>query len=104
MFSGSSVDDPYLLNEYGQYFSPVLWQSNHGYTDTNGKTVRNTAINTGVKNLVLIIMGQSLGGAEAPTAYTPTNASAVDNFNIYDGSIYAYSDPPLGPTWGYLAL
>lgn len=102
MFSGAAVDDPYLVGEVRQ--SGSLWQDNHGYTDVNGKTLRSTTINTGVKNLILIIAGQSLTGAEAPTAYTPTNTSVVDNFNVYDGGLYAYSDPPLGTTWVYLAL
>ena len=103
-FSGVSQSDPFTIIEQNIYQSPILWQSNHGYTDTGGKTVRNAAINTGVKNLVLIIDGQSLMGAGTPTAYTVTNSGAIDNFNFYDGSNYVYSDPPLGSTWAYLAL
>lgn len=102
--SGAAAPDPYMLSEYTLVQSPVLWQSNHGYTDTNAKTYRFNALNTGVKNLVLIVAGQSNVAAEAPTAYTVTNSTAVDNFNIYDGGMYAYTDPPLGSTWAYLAF
>jgi hypothetical protein len=72
------------------------WGANSGFTDTAGKTVRNLTINTGVANLILIIAGQSNAESESPTPYTPTNGSAIDNFNIYDGAVYAWADPPLG--------
>lgn len=102
--SGTSAADPYQLGEYVLVQTPILWQSNRGYTDTSAKTYRFNAINTGVKNLVLIVAGQSNGAAEAPTAYTVSNSTVVDNFNIYDGGMYVYTDPPLGSTWAYLAF
>lgn len=101
---GPSIPDPYQLGEYTLVQSPILWQSNHGYTDTSSKTYRFNALNTGVKNLVLIVAGQSNVAAEAPSAYTVTNSSVIDNFNIYDGGMYVYTDPPLGSTWAYLAF
>lgn len=102
-FSAPSAPDPFVLRES---FVPAvgLWMDNRGYTDTNAKTLRSAAINTGIKNLVLIVAGQSNMTALAPSAYTVTNSSAVDNFNIYDGGVYSYSDPPLGSSWVYLAL
>jgi hypothetical protein len=95
--SGSGKPDPYVLGEL--IINNGSWMANRGYTDANGRTARNLTINTGIKNLVLILAGQSLMAAEAPSAYTPTNAIAIDNFNIYDGSVYPWSDPPLGATW-----
>lgn len=97
-----------LLNPSGQSSQLALaeyficngaWGCNHGYTDTHGRVIRNLSVNTGVRNLVLIIAGQSLMGAEAPTSYVPTHANAVDQVNIYDGAVYAMADPPLGSTW-----
>lgn len=101
--AGVSTADPFVL---GESILPGggLWNNNHGYTDTNGKTYRFNAINTGVKNLVLILAGQSLMAAEAPTAYTVTNSTVVDNFNVYDGGMYVHTDPPLGSTWAYQGL
>src|ERR1700678_2933980 len=77
----------------------LTWNCNEPFTDTGGKTVRNLTVNTAIKNLDLIIAGQSNREAEATSAYSPTNASAIDNFNIQDGAIYAYSDPPLGSSY-----
>jgi lysophospholipase L1-like esterase len=45
---------------------------------------------------VLIMVGQSLRESQTPTTYVPTNASAIDNFNIFDGAIYPYQEPLLG--------
>jgi hypothetical protein len=73
-----------------------VYNCNAGYNDTGGKTVRNLTINTGVKNLILIMVGQSNRQAIAPTAYTLVNASSVDNFSLYDSAVYAYADPPIG--------
>lgn len=104
MFASAAVDDPYALGENTINPNVGLWFNNHGFSDTTGRTLRNTPINIGVKNLVLILPGQSLAGAEAPTAFVPTNSTVVDNLNPYDGSIYAYVDPPLGSTWAYTSF
>lgn len=92
-----TTTDPFQVGEY--LIGNGSWWNNHGYTDTSAKTRRNQTINTGIKNLILIIAGQSLMGAESPTAYTPTNSTAIDQLNIYDGAVYAMSDPPLGSTY-----
>lgn len=73
-----------------------VYNCNSGNQDASTKTVRNLTINTGVKNLILIIAGQSNRQAITPTAYTLSNASAIDNFSIYDSAVYAYADPPIG--------
>lgn len=67
-----------------------------GYGDVSGKTLRSSAINPAVRTLVLITAGQSQWTTITPSAFTPTNASAVDNFNIYDGANYNCSGPLLG--------
>ncbi len=65
-------------------------------TDITGKTVRTRTINTGIRNLILITFGQSNCIGVAPSAYTPTNGTVLDNFNTQDGQMYAATDPLLG--------
>lgn len=79
--------------------SGALYKCNAPYTDTTGRIPRDPAIDPSARNLVLIIAGQSNREAEAPTAYVPVNASKIDNFNVYDGKLYAYQDPPLGSSF-----
>jgi hypothetical protein len=97
----SSID-PFPLGE--NLRSDQNWQNNGGYRSTGGKTLRSVTIDTGIRNLVLIVAGQSNYQNVAPTAYTPTNASALDNFNVYDGGVYAAADPLLGASWMYTTL
>jgi hypothetical protein len=94
--------DPFPLGE--SLRSDVTYANNAGYQATGGKTARSLDINTGIKNLVLIVAGQSNYQNVAPSAYTPTNASAIDNFNVYDGGMYAAADPLLGASWMYTTL
>lgn len=94
--------DPFPLGE--NFRSDQAWQNNGGYRSTAGKTVRSLTINTGIRNLVLIVAGQSNYQNVANTAYTPTNGSALDNFNVYDGGMYAAADPLLGASWTYTTL
>lgn len=94
--SGASTPDPFYMGEYYGCGGP--WLCNTGFTDVSGKTARNQTVNTGIKNLVLIIAGQSNRAAEAPSAYTPTNGTALDNFNPYSNQVFAQADPPLGAT------
>lgn len=91
-----AVEENYAAGEV--YICNGSVACNHGYTDVSGRSLSSQSLNLAVKNLILISAGQSLRGSEAPTAYVPTNASAVDNLNIYDGLVYAWADPPLGTT------
>lgn len=91
---GASLPDPYYLGEV--LYANSIWNSNRGYSDVSAKTVRNTAINTSVRNLVLIVAGQSNRTSVVPSAYTPSNPTKLDNLNIYDGQIYVAADPMLG--------
>lgn len=93
--------DPYLVKELIRPPGENLWKNNAGYDDPNGKTLRTSgiAINPAQKTLVLISAGQSNSGNINPSAYVPTNASAIDNFSIYDGAFYAPACPVLGTAW-----
>src|SRR5437764_987243 len=88
-----SAPDPFIMGENPR--SDTL-NNNVGNKDTNTKTVRSLAINLGIRNLVLLVAGQSNYTAVAPSAYSPTNGSALDNFNPYNGQMYAAVDPLLG--------
>jgi hypothetical protein len=96
----ASGPDPFFIPDVSQIYPACTgtWKCNAPYT-AQGKTVRNLAINTGIRNLVLFVMGQSNNINGAPSAYTPTNGSAIDDFNVYDGVIYASSDPHPGASW-----
>lgn len=96
----SAPADPFALTELPTGASG-LWNNNSGYSDTNGKSVRANGftINPALKTLVLIISGQSNYATQAPTSYTPTHPTVVDNFNIYDGQMYAATGVLLGSTW-----
>lgn len=87
-----SAPDPYILNDNAGSFGP----NNLTFKDTNTKTLRSSVINTGIRNLVLITAGQSQWTTINPTAFVPTNASVVDNFNVYDGADYNLTGILLG--------
>lgn len=93
-FCGATLPDPFVPGEV--LYANAIWGSNRGYSDISAKTVRATPIDTGVRNLVLIVAGQSNRTSVAPSAYTPTNPTKLDNLNLYDGQIYAAADPMLG--------
>jgi len=93
---GASMPDPFLM---GENYRPDGWNNNRGYSDVNAKTMRLTPINAQERTLILITSGQSNMASVGPSSYTPTNASKIDNLNIYDGAIYASADPLLGQTY-----
>lgn len=83
-----SAPDPFILTEKVNFT---------GNRQTAGLTLRSPiVINGAQKTLLLIAAGQSNISNRTPTLYTPTNASAVDNFNVYDGAIYSIGGPLLG--------
>jgi Carbohydrate esterase, sialic acid-specific acetylesterase len=90
----TSLPDPFV---FGQNPHSDFSSSN---ADISAKTVRPLAINTGIRNLVLITFGQSNCENVAPSAYTPANATALDNFNVFNGQMYAAADPLLGASIG----
>lgn len=91
----SLSNDPFVL---GENYRSDGWLNNQGYADVSGKTIRSSVLNTAQKNLILITAGDSNMASVGPSGFTPTNASVVDNFNIYDGANYAAVDPLLGQT------
>jgi len=88
-----SVPDPFIMGEETRDDTSF---NNAGNKDINAKTVRTLAINTGIRNLVLITAGQSNYMSVALTAFTLVNPAAIDNFNPYNGQMYAAADPLLG--------
>jgi lysophospholipase L1-like esterase len=71
-----------------------------GNNSISGKTVRPTALNAAEKTLIMLVIGDSISSNAQPSAYTPTNPLKNDNLNHYDGVVYNYSDPYLGPQTG----
>lgn len=73
----------------------------NGNNSTGGKTQRGSDLLTsGEKTHILLVIGDSISANSAAAAYTVINTSKNDNLNIYDGHLYAYSDPWLGPSTG----
>ena len=94
-----SLPDPFAVPDFDQIVGLCGTQyCNYANRDTSGRTVRNLTLYTSPASamLVLIVLGQSNGTNVAPTPYTPTNGTAIDNLNPYDGAIYAAQDSQLG--------
>lgn len=73
----------------------------NGNNSISGHTARGSnLLNSGEKTLVLLVIGDSISSNSCQAAYTVTNTTKVDNLNHYDGVVYAYSDPYLGPSTG----
>lgn len=89
---GASAPDPFLLNQFS---------GQEGWQDIKLRSRRSAVINTSIRNLVLFNVGQSNSTNVLPTSAIPTNASAVDNFNVYDGAMYDVVAGPLLGTQGY---
>jgi hypothetical protein len=69
------------------------------YNDNKGRTQRSPTLSGG-GNLVVAVFGDSISMGLGPTAHTPSS-SLVQNFNVNDGGVYDYVDPPLGlPRFG----
>jgi len=72
------------------------------------RTSRSTALVNGQVTLIVGIIGDSISANSGPSAYTTTQSNN-DNLSIYDGNMYAYSDPVIGASngpgsmWGILA-
>jgi len=95
LFSGSA------FAQYGSGSSndPFVLPAIPGHTFNQGTgavSLRPQTLNPAVRNLVAVVAGQSNVCNVMPSAYSPSNASAIDNFNIYDGATYAAADPLLG--------
>lgn len=96
-FGGVSPPDPYQLIDSNSG-SPA-YASTLTYRQTLGLTARSPVINTGIKNAVFLVAGQSLSANVTPTLYTPTNTASIDQLNLYDGQLYSIGGPLLGSTY-----
>lgn len=92
-FAGIAPPDPFAL------YDTSFYQGTFGHRQTAGLTVRSATINSGLKNLVLLVCGQSLLCSCNPTLYTPSNSTKVDQLNVYDGQLYSIGGPVLGCTY-----
>ena len=91
MRSAPSVTDPYRFNEWSAGNFPG------GNTYATGKAVRNPRLNAGETTGVFIVAGQSnASNYTFGTAYNQTNAGKIDCLSIYDGGLYAATEPLLG--------
>jgi len=84
-----SPPDPFIITE----LSPTVV----GNSTPVSLTPRAT-INTAETNVVVILAGQSLAANTSGTYSAPTNASAINNVNIYDGASYPPAANLLGCT------
>lgn len=88
---GGTSTDPFKI----KFVSSGVNQDTKATTlSANGQTV-----NPAVRNLVLILSGQSNCSDVVPSAYSPTNPTKLDQLNIYDGAIYTAADPLLGTSY-----
>jgi hypothetical protein len=64
--------------------------------DISAKAVRDPRLVAGEGVLVLVGVGQSNIANSENALYTPTNASKIDNLNVFDGGVYEGVAPLLG--------
>lgn len=84
--NGVAPPDPYVIDDSFAV----------GSRDTNPLSFRSPVINPALKTLVLIVAGQSNAANIVPTRIAPTNASVIDQMNIYDGALYSVRGDLLG--------
>lgn len=97
---GGGSNDPFALTELVLSIDDL---NNYGNYVTAGHACRTNCIpviDPAKKTLVLITAGASNGASISPSAFVPTNLAVIDNFNMYDGGLYANLDPLLGQTVG----
>jgi hypothetical protein len=93
--SGAGGPDPYALSYAGTTAVPIDVPTS---CDTYGRhPTALQGVDQTKHTLVIIQEGQSNDLNTAPSAFTPVNASKIDNMNICDGGIYPLpSDPVIG--------
>lgn len=87
----ASRADPFILND--DIAGHMPWRS------TAGLSIRSQVVNPAQNTLVLIVAGQSNWTNITPTTYLPTNSSAIDQFNVYDGGSYSIGSGVLGASF-----
>ena len=89
---GSSAPDPNLLNQnQAVSFGCTINQSTSAVTL---QAAQNPV--AGNHYLVAIVDSQSYGANIITCLYTPANAAASNQMNVYDGGVYSILDPVLG--------
>jgi hypothetical protein len=88
---GSSPVDP---NSFDLFHSgPDINQNTKGYTLRAAQN-----LDPSVRNLVLVVPGQSNVTNVAPSLYTPANPTKIDQLCLTDGGLYSAADPMLSLT------
>lgn len=87
MIGAGSKEDPFALVE-----DPTR----PGWRFADGRTRSTPRLTAGETTKVIIGLGQSNIANSGQSAYTPTNSTKVDNFDIGSGGIWNAVDPLLG--------
>ena len=85
----SSTPDPLRLPSASKAFSL-------GYQVPSGKILNSPVVASGEKVFCAIVAGDSMGGNYHQTAYAATHPTKVENFSVYDGSLYRAVKPLIG--------
>lgn len=85
MFASGSIINPITPLDYATASNNAL-----------GRTPRPSRLTPGERTAIILGVGQSVIAASENANYTPVNSGKVDNLNVFDGGIYAASDPLLG--------
>lgn len=86
-----SPPDPYLFNEYSS--------GTAGYSLSQGRTQVSSIVSDRANTKIIIMDGQSeMSTSNGTSTYTVVNSQS-HNLNIYDGGIYAGSEPVLGSSY-----
>lgn len=85
-----------LISKSDPYTIPAF--AGHNYIDRGSRSLRTPRLTAGENTAVFIVAGQSNAANCLDSSYSANNASKIDNFNLFDGGVYAASDPLLGCT------
>ena len=98
--SGGAGTNPFTINENAtSNGGGVVLPGNNS---TGGKVDRGAGfypLTVGEKTLVHLVIGDSISSNSCPF-YAVINTLKNDNLNFYDGKVYGYTDPYLGPSTG----
>lgn len=85
---GFPNNDPYLMTQE--------LPGREALKDPRGRTIKSPLIVAGETTGVFIVAGQSLADSSVNATYSPTNASKIDEINVFDGGCYQAADPMIG--------
>ncbi len=95
-----SAPDPFVFNENLANGVSTLNTpfASIGVSDARGRTQQSSIVSDRANTKIIIVDGQSEHATSNGTATYATVSSQAQNFSLYDGAIYAGSDPVLGCT------